>query len=114
MPAPLSVDAKSLDSPDATRVFLDGSERVEVRLGAVAIGRGIYRPGWRWSQHVRPIAGQDSAAHTGYVIAGRMLVRARNGSEVEVGPGGAFVAAPGHDAWVVGDDPCVALDFARD
>jgi len=109
----MSLDAKSVDSPDAIRVFLDGSERAVVRLGAVVIGRGIYRPGWRWSQHVRPLAGQDSAAHTGYVISGHMVVRAKDGSELEVGrPGDGFAAAPGHDAWVVGNEPCVQIDFA--
>jgi quercetin dioxygenase-like cupin family protein len=82
-----------------------------VQLGRVAIGRGVYRPGWRWSQHVQPLSGRDSVEHIGYVISGRMRIRAQAGTEVEVGPGDAFIAAPGHDAWVVGDEPCVALDF---
>ena len=104
--------AKSLDAPDETRTFLDGSRRALVRLGDVAVGRGVFQPGWRWSQHVRPLTGRESAAHTGYVLAGRMAVRAQDGTEVELGPGDAFVVGPGHDAWVVGDEPCVALDFA--
>ena len=108
----MSLDAKSVDSPDAIRVFLDGSERAVVRLGAVVIGRGIYRPGRRWSQYVRPLTGHASAAHTGYVISGHMVVRVKDGSELEVGPGVGFVAAPGHDAWVVGNEPCVQIDFA--
>jgi quercetin dioxygenase-like cupin family protein len=54
-----------------------------------------------------------ASEHVGYVISGRMRVRARDGTELEVGPGEAFIAAPGHDAWVVGDEPCVALDFIR-
>ena len=111
MSSPEGIDAKSLDSPDATWTFLDESERAAVNLGQVAVGRGSYRPGWRWSQHVRPLSGKDSAEHIGYVISGRMRVRAKDGREVEVGPGGAFIAAPGHDAWVVGDEPCIALDF---
>jgi hypothetical protein len=106
MVGPLSLERKSLDSPDGTQVFLDGSERVVVQLGPTTIGRGIYRPGWRWSQHVRPLAGEDSAAHTGYVLCGRMIVRAKDGSDVELGPGDAFAVASGHDAWVVGDEPC--------
>jgi quercetin dioxygenase-like cupin family protein len=107
-----SLCSKSVDLPDTTQVFLDGSERVVIRLGVVTIGRGVYRPGWRWSRHVRPLAGKGSAAHTGYVLSGRMIVRAQDGLEIEVGPGNAFLAAPGHDAWVTGDEPCVALDFA--
>jgi quercetin dioxygenase-like cupin family protein len=103
--------AKNVDSPDATWAFLDGSERGAVHLGHVAIGRGVYRPGWRWSQHVQPISGKESEEHIGYVISGRMVVRAGDGTEIEIGPGDAFIAAAGHDAWVLGDEPCVALDF---
>ena len=109
-----SVSSKSTGLPDATQIFLDGSERGVVRLGGVTIGRGVYRPGWRWSQHVRPLAGKPSEAHTGYVLSGRMVVRAEDGLEVEVRPGEAFQAAAGADAWVAGDEPCVALDFAVD
>jgi quercetin dioxygenase-like cupin family protein len=103
--------AKNLDSPDAAWTFLDESERGVVQLGHTTIGRGVYRPGWRWSQHVRPLSGEESAEHVGYVLSGRMRVRADDGMEVEVGPGEAFIAAPGSDAWVVGGEPCVALDF---
>src|SRR5829696_4798944 len=111
MEGPWSVEAKSLDSPDAALAFLDESERVAVELRHVAIGRGVYRPGWRWSQHVQPLSGNESQEHIGYVISGRMAVRAKDGKEVEVGPGEAFIAPPGSDAWVVGEEPCVALDF---
>jgi quercetin dioxygenase-like cupin family protein len=82
-----------------------------VNLEGVTIGRGVYKPGWRWSQHVQPLLGKQSSAHTGYVISGRMVVRASDGTEAELGPGDAFVAAENHDAWVLGDEPCVALDF---
>jgi quercetin dioxygenase-like cupin family protein len=110
MDAP-QIAAKSLDSPDAAWTFLDDSERGAVRLGEVAIGRGVYRPGWRWSEHVQPLSERESDEHVGYVIAGRMRVRSKEGMEVEVGPGEAFIAGSGHDAWVVGTDPCIALDF---
>jgi mannose-6-phosphate isomerase-like protein (cupin superfamily) len=105
------VVAKSLDRPDAVWTFLDASERGAVQFGGVTIGRGVYRPGWRWSEHVQPLSGKESEEHVGYVISGRMRVRSRDGAEVDVGPGEAFVAGPGHDAWVVGADACVALDF---
>jgi quercetin dioxygenase-like cupin family protein len=105
------VERKSLDSPDARRTFLDRSERVAVHLGAVVIGRGVYRPGWRWSEHVGRLSHKEAVEHIGYVISGRMAVRAQDGSEIEIGPGDAFMAGPGHDAWVLGDESCVALDF---
>ena len=111
MSSSVSVEVKNLASPDASWAFLDGSERVAVVLSSCALGRGVYLPGWRWSEHARPLSEADSAEHIGYVISGRMAVRSRDGLEVEVGPGEAFLAAPGHDAWVLGDEPCVALDF---
>jgi mannose-6-phosphate isomerase-like protein (cupin superfamily) len=106
------VVAKSLQTPDGSRVFLDDSHRDLITLATAVVGRGVYRPGWRWSTHVRPLAGRESEAHVGYVISGRMIVRGADGVEVEVGPGDAFEAPPGHDAWVLGEEPCVALDFA--
>ena len=94
-----------------SREFLDGSLRSVAQLPSLRIGRGVYRPGWQWSLHAGPQTGQPSAAHVGFVEAGRMAVRASDGREVTVGPGEAFEAGPGHDAWVVGDEPCIALDF---
>ncbi|MGD0833705.1 MAG: hypothetical protein ABSA40_04660 [Candidatus Dormibacteria bacterium] len=94
-----------------TREFQDGSRRQTLDLPSMQVGRGVYRPGWRWSLHAGPQTGVPSAAHIGYVESGRMAVRGPDGREVTVGPGEAFEAAPGHDAWVLGDQPCVALDF---
>src|SRR5215207_7448579 len=110
-----SLEAKSLDSPDETRPLAAGKGRVDiVQLGGVTVGRGVFEPGWRWSEHVKPIAGTEScqASHVGYVISGRMRIKMDDGTEREVGPGDAMVAAPGHDAWTVGDEACIALDFS--
>jgi uncharacterized cupin superfamily protein len=103
--------AKSLDSAEKSWTFLDGSKRTAVILESVAIGRGQYRPGWRWSSHVGKQTGKTSAAHIGYVVSGHMAVRGADGTEITLGPGEVFEVGPGHDAWVVGDEPCVALDF---
>jgi quercetin dioxygenase-like cupin family protein len=105
--------AKSLDEPDETRPLADKGRVDVVVLGGVTVGRGVLEPGWRWSEHVRPLAGTEScqASHTGYVLSGRMSVAMDDGGEGEAGPGCAFVIPPGHDAWVVGDEPCVFLDW---
>lgn len=108
-----SLEKKSLDRPDEVRPFKDGKGKVAVfTLGNVTMGRAEFEPGWRWSQHVKPIAGTDScqAAHTGLVFEGRMVVKMDDGSEMEFGPGDVFYMPPGHDAWVVGSERCVLLD----
>lgn len=109
-----ALERKSFDSPDETRAFTEGKGKVDiVALGDFNIGRGVFQPGWRWSQHVKPLAQTDScqATHTGYVLSGRMAVRMDDGDEREFAPGDAFFMPPGHDAWIVGDEPCVLLDF---
>ena len=101
-------------SPDETRPFKGGKGKMEVfSLGDSTVGRGEFEPGWRWSQHVKPIAGTAScqATHTGYVLEGRMVVKMDDGSETEYGPGDFFCMPAGHDAWIVGDKRCVLLDF---
>jgi quercetin dioxygenase-like cupin family protein len=109
-----TLQKKNLDQPDETRPFkAKGSVQI-VKLGSVVVGRGTFEPGWRWSEHVKPIAGTDScqSAHTGYALSGRMTVRMDDGSEDSIGPGDAFSIAPGHDAWTVGKEACVLLDFS--
>ena len=106
-------EVKSFQQPDRTTTFLDGSVRVAVvLLGDAVAGRGIYRPGWRWSVHVGPMTGGTSERHFGCVVSGRLGLRTSKGGEIEVGPGEPFAAEEGHDAWVIGDEPCIALDWA--
>ena len=95
-----SMEVKSFDRPDETRPFTAKGRVAVVSLGGLTAMRGTFEPGWRWSEHVRPIAGTPScqAAHAGYVISGRLSMRMDDGTEGEVGPGDVFVAAPGHDA----------------
>ena len=94
------------------RTFLDGSEYWVLELQTVRIGLGHFRPGWVWSEHAGAQTGQKSAGHVGYVQSGAMAVRDANGDQVQLGPGDAFEVGPGHDAWVVGDEVCIALDFS--
>lgn len=105
---------KRFESPEEVREFVDHKGRVElVDLNGHPVGKGTFEPGWRWSQHVKPIAGTDSCQveHIGYVLEGHMVLRMDNGEEHEFGPGDAFDMPPGHDAWTVGDEACVLLDF---
>lgn len=105
---------KSFDHPDEVREFVDEKGRVElVDLNGHAVGLGTFEPGWRWSEHVKPIAGTESCQveHIGYVLEGRMRLRMDDGTEREFAAGDAFHMPPGHDAWILGDDPCVLLDF---
>jgi hypothetical protein len=105
---------KSFDSPEEVREFAGDSGHLElVNLDAGLVGRAIFRPGWKWSDHVKPIAGTDScqAAHTCYFVAGRMKVVMDDGEQIEYGPGDFAIMAPGHDAWIVGDEPCVVVDW---
>jgi len=91
--------------------FLDGSKRTAVILKSVAIGQGEYLPGWRWSKHAGAMTGKQSEAHIGYIVSGKMTIKSPDGTEMKVGPGDAFEIGPGHDAWVDGDEPCIALDL---
>lgn len=105
---------KSFDDPDETRPFEDGMGQLElVHTDNGAVGRATFQPGWVWSKHVKPIAGTDSceAAHTGYFVSGRMRLRMDDGEEIEYGPGDFAYMPPGHDAWTVGDEPCVVIDW---
>ena len=110
-----AIEVKNFDSPDETRPFEGNGKADVVELGGRTVGRGVFEPGWRWSENVKPIAGTDSCevSHLGYVISARMKVTLDDGSEDEVGPGDVFAIPPGHDAVVVGDEPCVSLDFGE-
>lgn len=110
---PEAVMVKSLDDPDESRRPSERTRIDLVTLGEATVGRAVFQPGWCWSLDVKPVAGTElcEVPHTGYVLSGREGVRMSDGSEIELGPGDAFVIGPGHDAWVIGDEPCVTLDF---
>ena len=103
---------KNFDSPDETRPMAKGKVEV-VQLGELSAMRLTFEPGWRWSESVKPVAGTDSCQvhHIGYQMSGRLGVRLDDGSDLEVGPGEVYNIPPGHDAWVIGDEPVVSVDF---
>jgi uncharacterized cupin superfamily protein len=109
------IEVKSFDSPDETRPFEGNGQADVVNVAGRTIGKGTFEPGWRWSENVKPIAQTDSCevSHLGYVLSGRMKVKMDDGGETEVGPNQVFAIPPGHDAEVVGDEPCVMVDFGE-
>ena len=104
----------SFDSPEETRPFEGGTGQLDlVNIKEGAVGRATFQPGWKWSEHIKPIAQTNScqAAHSAYFVSGRMKVVSDDGEEMEYGPGDLAVIPPGHDAWVVGGEPCVIIDW---
>ncbi len=103
---------KRFERPDEVREFPKGRFEI-VRIGGIAIGRASYEPGWRWKEHVGPTAGTPTCRveHVGLVLAGRCAVRMDDGREHVLSAGDLFHVAPGHDSWVVGDEPYVSLHF---
>jgi class 3 adenylate cyclase len=104
---------KRFDRPDEIRAV--EKARIElVELGDLAIGRAVFEPGWRWSEHVKPIVGTESCQvhHIGYVVSGHLRIEMNDGASLDVMGGDAFEIPPGHDAWVIGDEPWVSVDWA--
>ena len=104
---------KNLSKPDDKRTFDKGQVEL-VTIGGVTFGRATLQPGWKWSTCVKPIVKTDSceASHLQYHISGRLHVVMDDGSEAEFGPGDVSMVPPGHDAWVVGDEPAVIIDIS--
>jgi class 3 adenylate cyclase len=99
---------------EATEVRRFPNGRVEVvEMDDHVVGLMVYEPGWRWSTSVKPIAGTAACQyhHVGYTVSGRLRVQMPDGTELEIGPEEIFEIPPGHDAWVVGDEPWVSVDF---
>jgi EutQ-like cupin domain len=108
-----ALETKSFDSPDEVREFQGNGHVDLVEVDGHMIGRGTFEPGWKWSENVKPIAGTDSCQtyHLGYVLSGRMRITMDDGTQGEAGPGDVMVIRPGHDGEVIGDEPCVTLEF---
>jgi hypothetical protein len=104
---------KRFEHPDETREFECGKFEI-VRLGGLTLGKATYQPGWKWSVHVRPLAGTQlcEIEHVGLVISGRAVAAMSDGRIIDLTPGTLFYIPPTpHDSWVVGDDPYISLHF---
>jgi hypothetical protein len=109
----LEMILKSFDNPDETRTFEKGKLEI-VRIGGMTLGRASYEPGWKWSEHVSPIAGTPlcEVEHVGMVLSGRAMGAIKDGDEVELAVGTLFYVPPiAHNSWVTGDEPYVSLHF---
>jgi hypothetical protein len=103
---------KKFDTPDEVRTFGNGELDV-VNLASHVVARARFEPGWKWSESIKPKVGTDSCQknHVGYATAGRLHVATDDGSEFEIEAGDVYEIPPGHDAWVVGNEGFVGLEF---
>lgn len=105
------LESKSHREPDEVRA--PAKTRVEVvRLQGFTLGRLRFEPGWRWSECVKPVAGTNSCqvSHVGYCVSGALTIRMEDGTELDIRAGDSYTIPPGHDAWVVGTEPVVAIE----
>jgi quercetin dioxygenase-like cupin family protein len=108
-----AAEKKSFDLPHETRYFPQRGRVDVVTVGGRDMGRATFEPGWRWAIDNQPAAGTPSCqeAHTGYLVSGRLHVRFDDGDELELASGDTFHLPAGHDAWTIGDEPCLMIDF---
>jgi hypothetical protein len=112
MPADVDLLIKRFEQPDEVRTFTKGKFEV-VKIGSMTIGRASYEPGWKWSDHVGTATGAASCEveHIGLVVSGSAACQMNDGRYYEMKPRDIFYIGPGHDSWVVGDEPYVSLHF---
>lgn len=106
----------NMEESGENRPFAAHGHATLATAGGLTVLKGVFGPGWRWSTDVKPIAGTDSCQtrHLGYVVSGRMQGKMDDGTDFDVTAGDLFDLQPGHDAWVVGDEPCEVLDYSTD
>jgi len=106
------MEAKNMNRPDEVRSFDKGKLEL-VKIGGTTVGRGIFQPGWKWSESVKPLAKTKSceAPHFQYHVSGTLRVKMDDGTEVDLKAGDVSLLPNGHDAWVVGNEPAVVVDF---
>lgn len=105
---------KSFTAPDETKQPFPKGTIETVTIGGLVINRETLEPGWKWSEHVKPAVKTDSCQkyHVKYFLSGRQKIVMNDGTELEFGPGDLAIIQPGHDAWVVGDEPNVLLELS--
>jgi len=110
-PAP-TTEHRSFSAPDETRTFDRGLVEV-LNVGGADIGRLVLQPGWRWSEHVKPLAGTElcEAPHFQYHVSGTLHVQMADGTQFDAHPGDVTALPSGHDAWVIGEEPVVLVDW---
>jgi hypothetical protein len=103
---------KTFGTPDEVREFPNGRAEI-LNVGDGVVGRLVLQPGWRWSNDVKPVAGTASceAPHFQYHVAGTIAIRMDDGTEFIAHPGDVTSLPKGHDAWVVGDEPVILVDW---
>jgi len=103
---------KTFAKPDETREFPNGKADI-LQMGGGSVGRLVFQPGWRWSKDVQPLAKTTSceAPHFQYHLSGKLGIKMDDGTEMVAGPGDVTALPSGHDAWVVGDEPVVVIDW---
>ena len=112
MQATETTEHRDLNHPDETRAFEKGQLDL-ISIGGGQVGRLTLEPGWRWSEHVKPLAGTEwcEAPHFQYHVAGKLHIVMSDGTEFDAVPGDVTLLPSGHDAWVVGDEPVVVVDW---
>jgi hypothetical protein len=107
-----TTEHKTFAQPDEQREFPRGRAEI-LKIGGGEVGRLVFQPGWRWSKDVKPLAQTKScqAPHFQYHVSGKLGVRMDDGTELVAGPGDVTALPSGHDAWVVGDEPVVVVDW---
>ena len=108
-----NAECKGFAKPDEVRSFEKGKMEV-LQIGGGTVGRVTLEPGWQWSKHIKPIAKTDwcLAPHFQYHVSGKLRVKMADGREFDLGPGDVSALTQGHDAWVVGNEPAVIVDWA--
>jgi hypothetical protein len=106
------MEVKGFNKPDEVRDFDKGKVEL-VKIGGATVGRAVFQPGWKWSESVKPLAKTKSceAPHYQYHVSGTLHIKMDDGTEVDCKPGDVSLLPSGHDAWVVGNEPVVIVDF---
>lgn len=108
-----TIELKNLAKADEVR-NLPKTKIEVVNFGDTSVMRATFQPGWKWSECIMPTVHTQSCQvpHINYVISGRMIIAMDNGIQKEMNSGDVAVIPPGHDAWVLGDEPCIVIDFS--